>query len=189
MKWSKMGLAKQKGGLGYRDLEHFNTALLAKQGWRIMLNPDSLVAQVLKSKYFSKESFIMSRLGSNPSYVWRSIWGAKHLVQAGMRWRVGNGNSIKIWGDKWIDSTSSGLIQAPVRVLGENAKVSALIDDTTHWWNYELIREIFPEEEAKRIYSMVLSPLGKSDQLVWAGTKKEYSQSEAPIIWRRNYLW
>jgi hypothetical protein len=172
MKWSKMGLAKHKGGLGYRDLEHFNTALLAKQGWRIMLNPDSLVAQVLKSKYFSKESFIMSRLGSNPSYVWRSIWGAKHLVQAGMRWRVGNGNSIKIWGDKWIDSTSSGLIQAPVRVLGENAKVSALIDDTTHWWNYELIREIFPDEEAKRIYSMVLSPLGKSDQLVWAGTKK-----------------
>ena len=42
LKWSKMGLAKQKGG--YRDLEPFNMALLAKQGWRIMLNPDSLVA-------------------------------------------------------------------------------------------------------------------------------------------------
>jgi hypothetical protein len=69
LKWSKMGLAKQKGGLGYRDLEQFNMALLAKQGWRIMLNPDSLVAEVLKSKYFSNESFITSRLGSNPSYV------------------------------------------------------------------------------------------------------------------------
>ena len=167
-----MGMAKQKGGLGYRDLEHFNMALLAKQGWKMMLKPNSLVAQVLKSKYFSKESFITSRLGSNPSYVWRSLWGAKYLVQAGMFWRVGDSKSIKIWGDKWVESTSTGKIQAPVRLLGENAKVSALIDDTTHWWNYELIREIFPEEEAKRIYSMAISSLGKADQLVWAGTKK-----------------
>jgi hypothetical protein len=69
LKCSKMGLAKQNEGSGYRDLEPFNTALLVKQGWRIMLNPNNLVAKVLKSKYFSKESFITSRLGSNPSYV------------------------------------------------------------------------------------------------------------------------
>jgi hypothetical protein len=171
LKWSKMGLAKNKGGLGYRDLEPFNMALLAKQGWRIMLNPDCLVAKVLKSKYFSKEDFLTSRLGSNPSFVWRSLWGAKYLVQAGMIWRVGDGKSVKIWGDKWIGSTYTGKIQAPVRILGENDKVSALIDDTTQWWNYELIQAIFPEEEAKRIYSTVLSPLGKPDQIVWAGTK------------------
>jgi hypothetical protein len=51
-------------------------ALLAKQGWRIMLNPNCLVAKVLKSKYFSKEEFLTSRLWSNPSFVWRSLWGA-----------------------------------------------------------------------------------------------------------------
>jgi hypothetical protein len=147
-------------------------ALLAKQGWRIMQNEESLVAQVLKTKYFSKESFLSSRLGSNPSYVWRSIWGAKKLVQDGMIWRVGDGNSIKIWGDKWIDSTFSGMIQSPVRVLGKDAKVSELIDDSTKWWNFELIREVFQEDEAKRICSMTLSPLGQKDKIVWAGTKK-----------------
>jgi hypothetical protein len=73
LRWSKMGLAKQKGGLGYRDLELFNKALLTKQGWRIMQNVGSLVAQVLLKKYFSNESFLTSRLGSNPSYLWRSI--------------------------------------------------------------------------------------------------------------------
>ena len=171
LKYSKMGLAKQKWGLGYRDLEPFNMALLAKQGWRIMLHYDSLVTQVLKSKYFSKEFFITSWLRSNPSYVWRSLWGAKYLVKAEMFWRVGDGKSVHIWGDKWVDSTYSGKIQAPVRILGENEKVSALIDDTTHWWSYELIREIFPDDEAKRIYSMAISPLGKTGQLVWIGTK------------------
>jgi hypothetical protein len=56
--------------------------------------------------------------------------------------------------------------------LGENAKVRDLIDDSTKWWNYELIREVFQEDKAKRICSMTLSLLGKKDKIVWAGTKK-----------------
>jgi hypothetical protein len=44
--------------LGFRDISAFNEALLAKQGWRLMTNPDSLISKVLKAKYFPKCHFL-----------------------------------------------------------------------------------------------------------------------------------
>lgn len=46
--WNKMCKPKLQEGLGYRDLEKFNMALLTKQGWRIISNPNSLMERVLK---------------------------------------------------------------------------------------------------------------------------------------------
>jgi hypothetical protein len=96
MSWEKLGRAKEKGGMGYRDLESFNSALLPKQGWRLLKHPDSLVAQVFQQKYYPNDSFLSSNLGRNSSYVWRSVWSAKRLLNEGLIWRVGNCDFIKI---------------------------------------------------------------------------------------------
>ena len=37
---------KGRGGLGFRDLEILNLALLAKQIWRVITNPNLLVSKV-----------------------------------------------------------------------------------------------------------------------------------------------
>lgn len=39
--WEKMGMQKANGGLGFRDLECFDSAMIANQGWRMIKNTSS----------------------------------------------------------------------------------------------------------------------------------------------------
>lgn len=83
MSWDRMGLSKQLGGMGFRDVEIFNLAMLAKQGWWLFQHPNSLIAQVFKAQYYPDQSFLKARLGATPSYAWRSIFKSLALLKEG----------------------------------------------------------------------------------------------------------
>ncbi|XP_042958243.1 uncharacterized mitochondrial protein AtMg00310-like [Carya illinoinensis] len=94
--WKKMGQSKENGGVGFRDLENFNLALPG----RILQNPSSLTTKIYKEKYLRNFSLLEVKLGNTPSLIWRSVWSYMGLLKEGLRWRVGNGNKIQIWGQK-----------------------------------------------------------------------------------------
>lgn len=71
-----MCLLKFHGGLEFKKLSIFNLSLLAKQGWRISQDKNSLLHRLYKAKYLPNNSFFESQLGRNPSYTWRGIWEA-----------------------------------------------------------------------------------------------------------------
>jgi hypothetical protein len=75
---------KNDGGMGFKSLLAFKLALLGKQGWRIMSNPNILISKIYKAKYFRHFDFLESNLGHNPSFVWRSICGSKFILIAGI---------------------------------------------------------------------------------------------------------
>ena len=72
----RMCALKEEGGLGFGDLKAFNLALLAKQGWHLQMNNNSLVHRVLKAQYFLNADFLHAELGTKPSFGWRSILAA-----------------------------------------------------------------------------------------------------------------
>jgi len=84
MSWERMGASKLSRGMGFRDLEVFNLALLAKQCWRLFQTPSSLVARIMAYKYHPNGSFMQASLGGRPSYAWRSILKARPILERGL---------------------------------------------------------------------------------------------------------
>lgn len=79
--------SKNLGGMGFKNLEKFNVAMLAKQVWRLLTNHTSLFYRVFSSKYFPSGSVLDAR-PSLGSYAWQSTVKAISL-KSGMLWRVG----------------------------------------------------------------------------------------------------
>lgn len=88
--WERLSMPKREGGLGFRDLEIFNQALLSKQVWRIMQHPNCLMARIIRARYFPDGDILKATLKKKASYAWKSILHGRDLITRGMRFIVGN---------------------------------------------------------------------------------------------------
>ncbi|KAL0325489.1 UNVERIFIED_CONTAM: putative mitochondrial protein [Sesamum radiatum] len=165
--WDHMCRSKLDGGLGFRNLEAFNLALLAKQLWRLLSRPDSLVSKVLKAKYFPRAHLFEARLGARPSYTLRSIWAAMDLFKAGCRWRIGTGHAVRIWQDPWIPRTPSFRIITPKPSSCPWTYVSDLVLASTREWNEDTISAFVWPEDRDYILQIPLSFSNVPDLLIW----------------------
>ncbi|KAA3472610.1 reverse transcriptase [Gossypium australe] len=158
--WKLMCRPKEDGGMGFRNMSQFNISLLAKQGWRIMNNADSLVTKVLKEKYFPNDQFLNSRLGNSCSYTWKSTWAAKDVLR--------KGENISINNDAWILEALNFRLSSEIDSL-RDCYVHSLIDNNTRKWKEEMIKFTFAEEDAARILHIPLADDPHDDFLAWEG--------------------
>ncbi|XP_024016180.1 uncharacterized protein LOC112089663 [Eutrema salsugineum] len=98
------GLAKSKkeGGLGLRDIQSFNDALLAKVSWRILLNPSCLVAKILLGKLCKDQPFLETKTVASASHCWGSVIIGKDLLKSQLGRAFGNGKDTSLWNDSWL---------------------------------------------------------------------------------------
>jgi hypothetical protein len=97
--WEWMWTPKALGGMGFHDLVLFNQEMLGRQCWRLLTDPTSLCAMVLKGRYFPHCEFWEAPQPRSTSFTWRSIFHGMKLVKRGVRWSVGNGNKIDVLTD------------------------------------------------------------------------------------------
>lgn len=123
-------------------LEAFNNTLLAKKIQQILQNPSSLVGQILEAKYFPSRDILTSILGTKPSLIWQSLHSSITLVKDGVFWKIGIGQNVRIWHDKWLPTPISFKAQSPISLLPGDTKVTDLIEPATHSCNCDLISKI-----------------------------------------------
>ena len=112
--WWKLCFPKSEGGMGFRDLYSFNLAMLAKQCWRLITDPDSLCARVLKAKYYPNGSLLRATPKQGVSFTWQSILKGLETFKKGYIWRIGSGEEVNIWCDPWIPASPDRKIITPV---------------------------------------------------------------------------
>ena len=129
---------KKEWGNGFRDLHAFNLAMLSKQAWRLTQDTHSLFYRVYKTKYFPNCSFMMAKLGSNPSFVWRSLLVARDIIYAGSQWCVGDGRDIGVFTHKWLPHTPTPLHEGSLDI-----RVRELIDEDSRKWDRGKLEAMF----------------------------------------------
>ena len=187
MKWQTLCKPKSEGGLGFKDLYAFNLALLAKQGWRLIQFPNSLVARIFKAKYYPSTDFMQAHVSSNSSYCWRSVAASRMIIQRGARWRVGDGLSIRIWGDSWLprENLFKVLSPIPARVHPSFTVRSLMVDNSGLRWNSSLLQSWFMEEEVRLILGIPLSMFSPVDSMIWTKESKgEFTTKSAYFVAR-----
>jgi hypothetical protein len=54
------------------------------------------MGKIMKGKYYPNGSILDAKLGSKPSFIWRSILSSRSLIQDGLVWRIGDGSQVHI---------------------------------------------------------------------------------------------
>lgn len=138
--------------MGFRDIQNFNLVMLAKQGWRMSTNHNSLLYHCFKAKYFPQCTFLEAVDHPNSSYVWKSLLAAQPILRKGCCWRVGTGSSIRVLSDKWLPGHRTNKILVPPNEVEEDWHVLELINWTTFQWNHAFIDMAFSRYDAEAIY-------------------------------------
>ena len=125
-----------------------------------------MVARVLKAKYFVKTEFLSAKIGSNSSYLWRSILEGRKLLNKVILWRVGNGDAIHVWDDPWIPVPTSFRVAQHSKHLWPGARVRNLIDYESGSWKMHLLNALFLKHEAELIKEIPLSACWPQDEIV-----------------------
>ena len=125
-------------------IHEFNLALLSKQLWRLLQSLDSLIARVLRRKYFRCSMPLRLNKADRPSYGWTSIMAA--MIPA-------------------RPTRPIALVVHPMM------PVRYLMIGSPKRWNLEMLENYVSPEDILLIQSLAISQGYHRDKYCWSYTK------------------
>ena len=101
--WDSLCKPKAYRGLGLKDLNVINKALLMKLSWGVISDKDSLWVRVMCTKYRVNSSnpplSLPTRCGT---HLWKTIGKIWQDTTLSVCWSVGDGRRTWFWWDCWV---------------------------------------------------------------------------------------
>lgn len=163
-KWSVLTRSKEDSGLGFKELETFNVALLTKMVDRLIKESDALWACVLKGLYFPRSELHSARK------IGKASWVGKALSTGETCWfekAFGRWGTVRALTAPYI-YTKAGfkLTQTPNLQVIPTMTVIDLIAPH-HKWDVNMHREIAEPADVNNILQIPTPPQGQPDRLLW----------------------
>ena len=97
---------------------------------------------------------------------------AQHVVKSNVRWRIGNGNQMCIWGEPWLCDEQYPYIMSPMLDGWENATISLLKSAKGNVWNFDMLRQLVNERDKNLILKISLNATERDDYWQWLLEKR-----------------
>ncbi|KAF7824555.1 reverse transcriptase [Senna tora] len=123
---------------------------------------DALWVKTLKNIYFPNTDFWSVKAKKDSSWVWRSLLQGRDFLKKHVAWQVGNGDSIRVWQDKWV---ADGKRIWPRMDSNMDLRVSDLINEDGFGWNVDKVKDTVHSEEIRRVLATPVAK-GCSDRRV-----------------------
>ena len=196
--WHKVCRDKKEGGLGIKNLESFNIALLSKWKWRFLVDESANWRDILSYRYGDLTAFISKEPRRNlksDSLWWRDLFDIGEEEFGGgwfdgvIRRGLGGGEGVDFWRHHWVDHQCLYITFPNLFAGFSRQKIS--VAEAGHWtdnvWCWNLLNNVAGNasvmQEAADLSLILrdLSPVrGSKDSWKWTLTQdKTFSVKSA----------
>jgi len=178
VKWENVIMPKQHGGLGIRDLKKHNKSLLMKWWWRYAQEPTCIWKEVVNAKYGRQDKW-NTKQNNDPYGVgpWKYINQLREEFFQEVSFRIGNGNSVKFWKDRWLNKQPLNVSHPAIYRIASDTDSSVAQNREGGIWGPHFRRN-FQDWELNELFDFFRILEGASmtphlpDSLKWGNSEK-----------------
>jgi hypothetical protein len=165
--WTTVCQDRRNEGLGIRDLQKMNDALVLKLVWNFMARSDKQLVAVMRAKYCTIMVIWEVTAIVEAASLWKHMVELKEFLRGATIWVIGNGTNIPAIGQPWFDQWDEA-----AETNSMSQRVADLVGEDGTGWNRPMLIQLVGELVADQICRTIPPPVPNAllpDRLVWAG--------------------